>query len=108
MEFDHYTLSRGSSGEIEVIGWSTYPDHSVLAGQPMKVYLDCFGSEAEARKAYPEAGEFSSRWTEPQPALDHLPGEDEPEDRPSASFMSARECAIDEQAALCDDPYDDY
>jgi len=30
------------------------------------------------------------------------------EDRPSATFMSARECAIDEQAALYDDSYDDY
>jgi hypothetical protein len=32
----------------------------------------------------------------------------EHEDRPPATFMSARECAIDEQAALYDDSYDDY
>ena len=34
--------------------------------------------------------------------------EDEPEDRPPATFTSARECAIDEQAALYEDSYDDY
>lgn len=30
-----------------------------------------------------------------------------PEDRPSPSFVSARESAIDEQAAMYDDPHDD-
>jgi hypothetical protein len=29
------------------------------------------------------------------------------EDRPPETFASARECAIDEQAQLMDDPYDD-
>lgn len=30
-----------------------------------------------------------------------------PEDRPSPNFQSARECAIDEQAAIYDDNYEE-
>ncbi len=79
-KFDRLTLrhGRGPYGGIDVLGWGTYPKHSVLAGQPMKVFLDNFPTEAEARAKYPQAGGFSSVWTEPQVSLNHLPSENDP------------------------------
>jgi hypothetical protein len=77
-EFDYFTLRRGQWGGIDVLGWGTYPDSSVLAGQPMKVFLDNFETEELARKEFPQAQGFSSAWTEPQVSLSHLPGEDDP------------------------------
>lgn len=71
--YDYYTLRHGRYGGIDVLGWGTYPDSSVLAGQAMKVFLDNFETEEEARKAYPQAENFSSHWTEPQVSLNHLP-----------------------------------
>lgn len=72
-KLDYYTLRHGKWGGIDVLGWGTYPESSVLAGQPMKVFLDNFADEAEARRAYPQAGSFSSAWTEPRVSLNHLP-----------------------------------
>lgn len=77
-EFDYYTLRHGRYGGIDVLGWGTYPDSSVLAGQPCKVFLDNFETEELARKEYPQAVGFSNAWTEPQVCLSHLPGEDAP------------------------------
>ena len=71
-DYDYYTLRHGKWGGVDVLGWSTYPRHSVLAGQPMKVFLDNFDTEEEARKAYPQAEHFSNKWTEPQVSLNHL------------------------------------
>jgi len=76
--YDYYTLRHGKWGGIDVLGWGTYPDSSVLAGQAMKVWLDNFPTEEAARAAYPQAENFSSKWTEPQVSLSHLPGEDDP------------------------------
>lgn len=76
--FTHYTLRVGRYGGVDVLGWGTYPRHSVLAGQPSKTFLDNFPTEEAARAAYPQAAGFSSRWTEPQVCLSHLPGEDDP------------------------------
>jgi len=73
--FDFYTLRRESSGEVSVIGWGEYPSSSVLAGQTMLVCLDSFPTEEEARKAYPQAESFSSKWTEPRACVGHLPDE---------------------------------
>lgn len=77
-DYDYYTLRVGRYGGVDVLGWSTYPDSSVLAGQAMKVWLDNFPTEEAARKAYPQAENFSNKWTEPQVSLSHLPGEDDP------------------------------
>jgi len=60
-----------------VYGWSTYPKSSVLAGQPMKQFLDSFDTKEEAVKAFPGAVP-SNRFVEPQISLSHLPGEDDP------------------------------
>lgn len=71
--FDYYTLRVSKYSGIDVLGWGTYPESSVLAGQAMKVFLDNFPTEAEARAAYPQAEHFSNAWTEPQVSLAHLP-----------------------------------
>jgi hypothetical protein len=76
--YDYLTLQYKGEGDIAVYGWSTYEESSVLAGQPMKVWLDSFGTEEEARAAFPQAGGFSSKWTEPQVNLNHLPDENTP------------------------------
>ncbi len=77
--FHYLTLrhGRGGMGGIDVLGWSTYPASSVLAGQPMKVFLDNLPTEEEARAKFPQAEGFSSAWTEPQVSLAHLPGPDD-------------------------------
>lgn len=77
MSYDYYTLRPGQWGGVDVVGWGTYPDSSVLAGQPMKVFINNFTSEAEAIAKYPSAS-WSSSWTEPSVSLNHLPGEDDP------------------------------
>ena len=78
MKFDRFTMRHSEYGGVDVLGWNTYPEHSVLAGQPRKVFLDRFEDEAAARAAYPEVSGFSSKWTDPQVSLWHLPGEDDP------------------------------
>ena len=77
-KFDYYTLRHSQYGGVDVLGWGTYPRGSVLAGQPMKVFLDAFPTEEAARAAYPQAERFSSAWTDPQVSLSHLPGPDDP------------------------------
>lgn len=76
-EFDYLTLRRSKDGAVDVLGWGTYPESSVLAGQSMKVFLDSFPDEAAARAAHPQAGEFSSAFTEPRNTFGHLPGPDD-------------------------------
>lgn len=77
--FEYLTLNvmrdqmTESGTSIAVYGWGTYEESSVLAGQAKKVFLDSFPTEAEARAAYPMVTGFSSKWTEPQVSLSHLP-----------------------------------
>lgn len=76
--FDYYTLRVGRYGGVDVLGWGEYPESSVLAGQPMKVFVGNFPTEEAARSAYPQAQQFSSAWTEPRVSLNHLPGPNDP------------------------------
>lgn len=78
-EFDYLTLRRakGLQGGIDILGWGTYPDSSVLAGQPMKVFLDNVPDEATARQRYPDAKGFSHHLLDPQVSVAHLPGPDD-------------------------------
>jgi hypothetical protein len=77
-KYDYYTISHARQGDgFTVYGWGTYPRSSVLAGQPMKVYIQSFPTFELAQQAYPGA-QMSSKWTEPQVSLSHLPGEDDP------------------------------
>lgn len=77
-EFDYYTLRHGRWGGIDVLGWGTYPEHSVLAGQARKVWLDNFENVELAQQAYPQAQNFSNQYTEPQVSVNHLPDESTP------------------------------
>ena len=77
-KFDYYTLRHSGQGGVDVLGWGTYPENSVLVGQPMKVFLDNYPDEETARSHYPQVTGFSSRFTEPQVSLSHLPGENDP------------------------------
>jgi hypothetical protein len=75
--FDYYTISHSRHGDgFDVFGWGTYERSSVLAGQPKKVFLDAFETLEAAKAEFPTAT-MSSRWTEPQASLTHLPGEDD-------------------------------
>lgn len=77
--YERHTLRHAKGGDgVDVLGWGTYPQSSVLAGQPMKVWLDNFPTEEEARAAYPQAKEWSHPLLDPQVSLDHLPGPDDP------------------------------
>lgn len=76
-EFDYLTLRHSQQGSIDVLGWSTYPESSALAGQPMKVFLDNVPDETAARAAYPQALGFNNRWTEPQVSVARPPGPDD-------------------------------
>jgi len=58
-------------------GWGEYPRGSVLAGQPMKVFLESFESLEALLAKYPSAN-GGGRWVDPQVNLNHLPGEDDP------------------------------
>jgi len=78
IKIDYYRLRAGKWGGVDVVGFGTYPRHSVLAGQTAKVFLDNFRTEAEAMKAYPKAEGYTSKWTEPQVSLAHLPDENTP------------------------------
>ena len=84
--FDYFALRTGEYGGVDILGWGEYPDSSVLAGQPMKCFLDNVADEAAARawiveRAGTKAAEhvgWSSKWTDPVVSLSHLPGEDDP------------------------------
>lgn len=78
MHFERYTVSYDIRYQWwSVHGWGVYPDSSVLAGQPMKVFIDSFDTREQALECYPMATD-SSKWTEPTVSLNHLPGEDDP------------------------------
>lgn len=42
-------------GGVAVYGHGEYPDDSVNAGMPRRVFLDCFDSAELAREKYPDA-----------------------------------------------------
>ena len=76
--FDFYTLRRNKDSSVDVLGHGTYPEPSVLAGQPMKVFLDSFENEQEAQKKYPQATQWYNKLLHPDASLNHLPSEDDP------------------------------
>ena len=75
--YDYYNLRRNADNSVDVLGFSTYPESSVLAGQSMKVLLDTFDSVEEAQSQYPLAVNFYSKWTGAVNTFNHLPSEDE-------------------------------
>lgn len=76
--YHYYNLRRNADNSIDVLGFSTYPESSVLAGQTMKVFLDTFDSVEDAQTQYPLAVNFYNKWTGAVNTFNHLPGEDDP------------------------------
>ncbi len=78
-EFDYFEKRANPDGSVDILGWGRFGSSSVLAGQAMKSFLDCFSSEAEADAALHEAGiqsenvNWNSPWLEPQISVNHLP-----------------------------------
>lgn len=82
MKYDYYTVEHkplaGCGVPVYIVyGWGTYPRSSVLAGQPMKQFIDSFDTEEAARERYPNVT-ASNRLLDPVVSLAHLPGEDDP------------------------------
>lgn len=79
-KFERYTVENKGASMMGkpfcIYGWSTYGKNSVLAGQPQKVFIDCYETQEEALMEYPQATP-SSKWMEPQVSLSHLPGPDD-------------------------------
>ncbi|MFV8385079.1 hypothetical protein ACNO5E_13400 [Vibrio parahaemolyticus] len=68
---DHLTYEHRDS-RICVHAWGTYSSDSVLAGQPLKKFVDSFETVEEAIAEYPDA-ESSNPLIQPQNTFDHLP-----------------------------------
>ena len=75
--FEYFTIRPDSQLGFIVHGFGTYSRNSVLAGQPMKKFLDSFDTEMGALEVYPEA-ERGNCWTDPQVSVAHLPDENDP------------------------------
>lgn len=75
-KFQYYTMNTEPDGGVFVYGWGVYNRSSVLAGQAMKKGLEYFDTAEEAIAVYGDMN-FSSKWTEPQVSLNHLPGEND-------------------------------
>ena len=78
-KFDSYTYENKGDEQFPdftAYGWTTYPSHSVLAGQAQKVFLDSYDTLEALLKDYPEA-EGGGFFTDPQVSLNHLPSEDD-------------------------------
>jgi hypothetical protein len=77
-EYLYKKLRMNPDGSVDVVGFFTAPPHSVLAGQTLKRFIDSYDSEEAAKQAHPDAEGYSSKYTDPQVSLSHLPGEDDP------------------------------
>lgn len=77
-EFLYKKLRMNPDGSVDVVGFYTAPENSVLAGQTVKRFINSYDSEKAAKQAHPDAEGYSSKWTDPQVSLRHLPGEDDP------------------------------
>ena len=60
-QFDYYQLHREQDDWV-VKGYGQYPKHSVNYGMTRIVFLDSFDTEGEARKAYPQLGDFGENY----------------------------------------------
>ena len=69
------TIEAGKYGGFTVYEWGIYPDHSVLAGQDKKQFIDNFDTLEEAEKEYPEA---VTGYRSANNYVDHLPDPEDP------------------------------
>jgi hypothetical protein len=77
-KIEYRKLRRSQYGGVDVVGYYTAPQSSVLAGQTCRIFLDSFDTEEAALAAYPDAEGYSSKFTDPVVSLNHLPSEDDP------------------------------
>jgi len=74
IKYHTYTIEP-DDGSFVVYGHSSYPASSVLAGQPMKSYLESFDSIEDAKKNFPKAEALEFK-TEVNNTFDHLGSEE--------------------------------
>jgi len=70
--YDYKRLRVSNYGGIDVVGFDTYPEDSVLAGQTRKSFIDNYPDEAAAKAAHPDATDYTSHWVEAPICLNHL------------------------------------
>lgn len=77
-KYDYYNLRRNNDGSVDVLGFGTYEESSVLAGQTKKVFIDSFDTPEDAQAIYPEAVDYWSMYSGAVNSFNHLPGENDP------------------------------
>lgn len=53
MEFEHFELREERDGEVWLWGFGEYPEHSVLAGQPLQCRIEAFENAESAVAEHP-------------------------------------------------------
>ena len=79
----HYTIENGrgatySNSKIVVYGHGTYPRGSVLAGQPLRKWIDSFATIEEAKEKFPKAQVLvgvGTTYVDIDSMVSHLPDE---------------------------------
>ena len=71
------TIRASKYGGFDVHGFKDAPANSVLAGNTLKCFVNCFPTLEEAKAVYPEAT-MGSSFTDPVVSLGHLPDENTP------------------------------
>lgn len=74
-KYDYLTYNIDSDGEIILIGWDSYPSHSVLAGQARKNRLCSYSDTDKLHAHFPDVN-GSSKWTEAQATVAPCPPSD--------------------------------
>jgi len=70
-------MRAAQDGTVEVVGFFEQKG-GVLDGQTLKRFIGSYPTEKAARAAHPEVTGWTSKLTEPQVSLNHLPSEDDP------------------------------
>ena len=71
-EFEYFTMTQTPDDEeyVDVYGWGTWEETSVLAGQAKKSFIESITPE-KALEKYPNI-QYSNKWVEPVISLNHL------------------------------------
>ena len=72
-KFDYFTMTQTPDDEeyVDVYGWGTWEETSVLAGQAKKSFIESI-TPGKALDKYPNI-QYSNQWVEPVTSLNHLP-----------------------------------
>ena len=74
IKYHYLYIVPGDYGRWTVKGVDEWPEHSVLAGQVRKTFIESFETLDDAQDAYPDA-DVSHPIFEPQNTFSHLPDE---------------------------------